>query len=336
MSRPIIDVHTHIIAFDPQETDGGWVAARLAKSRIVAILRRVAGLPAPGPGFDNAFRAFLTRLVADADAVARAEGLGGYTAVGLAFDHTLSSDGEPNPDGVDFFTPNSYVRRFATESVGADSIGHFLFGASIHPFRHDALAMLHALLPQRPALVKWLPTTQDIDPADPRSIEFARECARLNLPLLVHTGSEALRNSHPEWNNPRALEPLLDTGATVIAGHAGMRSLPHEKCHFHEWIDMLPHWPNLYGDTAAIFGLRPRALRRGLDKGLTADRLVHGSDWPVPNWAGWYWPVLPFGTVRRLARIGNPFWRDVAAKRALGVPDAVFFRGWDLVAGTEK
>ena len=334
---PVLDLHLHLAASDPGDANGSWFSEKRRKSLVFRWIRRKAGLPAKDEGFDVAFRQLLASAISEASALARAEGFSGFQAVGLAFDVTRNERGSEMTAETDFFVSNQYALRLAAEK-DADHIPGLLAGLSIHPCGWSASRMempeaLELAKSQGAALVKWLPTAQNINPADSGSIDFAADCRRLKLPLLIHTGSEgATRNLHPEWNNPRALEPLLKTGATIIAAHCGSRSLPHETCHFGKWIDMLPDWPNLYGDTSSLFGLRPRKLIRALDRRLVADRLVHGSDWPVPNWPGWYWPGLSVQSVRRLSRIRNPLWRDVATKLAAGIPEASFTRGWDLIS----
>lgn len=328
MTHPlsILDLHAHLVAVDPAETAGGWFSHARRRGLAFRWIRASGGLPRRDEGFDSRFRHLLLEQAAEAAALARAEGYAGFEVVVLAFDRPHDTAGLPLDAEADFFVPDSYAFRIAGAASGLKT------GASIHPYRADAPEALRRAASRGAALVKWLPTSQDIDPADPRTVDFAAECRRLGLPLLIHTGSEgATRNRHPEWNNPRSLEPVLATGATVIAAHTGMRSLPHEPCHFEDWIDILPDWPNLFGDTAALFALRPRKLVRALDRPLVAERLVHGSDWPVPNWPGWYWPGLRWDSVRRLSRIRNPFWRDVATKRAAGLPEESFTRGWDLI-----
>lgn len=335
MALPILDVHMHLAALDPAASDGGWFPEKRKNSPVFKWIRRKAGLPMQDEGFDQAFADLARRLVAQAGGLAEKEGFAGFCGVGLAFDRPHDQNGEPQDGIADFYVPDAYALRLAATSVpvSENTTGsRLLAGASIHPYRRDALETLAVAADKGAALVKWLPTAQGMDPTDSRSAAFAAECLRLGLPLLIHTGSEAAtRNSRPDWNNPRSLEPLLDTGATIIAAHAGMRSLPHERNHFAEWTAMLPHWPNLHGDTSSLFGFRPRTLVRALDKPLVADRLVHGSDWPVPNWPGWYWPGLGLGTIRRLAGIANPLWRDAATKRAAGIPEDSFVRGWDLL-----
>jgi hypothetical protein len=64
---------------------------------------------------------------------------------------------------------------------------------------------------------------------------------------------------------------------------------------------------------------------------LSVSRLVHGSDWPVPQSPWWFAGRLGLGAILRLRRIGNPLQRDLETKRALGLPAAVFRRGARLL-----
>ncbi len=327
VERPILDIHLHLAAVNSADTEGGWLPLRRRRSLGFRLLRSLAGLPSwDAANIDAEFRRLVASLANEADSLARADGFPGFAAVALAFDRAHNRDGQPLDTISDFYVPDAYASRVAAES------SRLLVGVSIHPYRADALDALRQAAERGAVLVKWLPTSQEIDPADPRSAEFAAECRKLGLPLLVHTGVEALtRDANPRWNNPRSLEPLLKTGVTLVAAHAGLRSRPYGPCYFPDWVAMLPDWPNLYGDTAALSLLRPRKLLRALGSRLVADRLVNGSDWPVPNWPLWYWPGLRGEEILRLWRIRNPLWRDVATKRAAGLPAEMFTRGWEVL-----
>ncbi|MBN1256620.1 MAG: amidohydrolase family protein, partial [Planctomycetes bacterium] len=134
------------------------------------------------------------------------------------------------------------------------------------------------------------------------------------------------RNIDKAWNDPRLLHRALDLGVTVVAAHCGMRSGPHDRDYFEEWAAMLAAYPNLYGDTAAIFGMRARHFLRVMNRPGIAERLIHGSDWPVPNSPWWFLGGLPLRQIWKLSRIKNPIARDLATKQALGLPIEVFTR----------
>lgn len=333
---PVLDLHLHLAAVSPADTDGGWFSPRRMDGRLFRWLRKRIGLASTKNGLDAEFRRIVGDLLEDARRLAKENGFAGFAAAGLAFDWAHDDHGRADENASVFHVPDAYALRTAAEINRRNNAADpplMVTALSIHPYRADALTALHAGADAGALLVKWLPPAHNIDPADPRTVQFARECKALGMPLLIHTGTEArMLNAHPRWNDPTLLRPLLNTGATVIAAHMGMA--PSAR-YFDEWTAMLGDWPNLYGDTAALplFFPWPRRLIRALDRPFVADRILHGSDWPVPSWVGSYWPMVPAAALRRLSRIGNRLWRDVAAKLAAGLPKECFTRAWGLLPG---
>lgn len=248
-------------------------------------------------------------------------------AVLLPLDWVRDDAGEPDRDLTDLYIPNDFVLRAAARHA------RFLAGASIHPFRPDAIEELHRVTEAGAVLVKWLPVSQGFSPDDERCLPFYDALTNLNMPLLTHTGSEgATRILRKGANNPESLRPALDAGVTVIAAHAGMASLPIDRDYSDVWREMLESYPNLYGDTASWFGFRAwRGIRAARDA-EACKRLLHGSDWPVPCSPWWFLGAIPLKRIRKLARIRNPLLRDIQTKRTLGLPEDVFSRAGELLA----
>jgi hypothetical protein len=79
--------------------------------------------------------------------------------------------------------------------------------------------------------------------------------------------------------------------------------------------------------------VRSGDFRRLRGDDLAVERLVHGSDFPVPPHA---WPFLPdigLANLRRVSRIRNPLTKDLALKIALGVGQASAERAYRLLCG---
>jgi hypothetical protein len=93
----------------------------------------------------------------------------------------------------------------------------------------------------------------------------------------------------------------------------------------------MERYPNVYGDTSAFCSLvRWKQLRRfGADKYV--DRIVHGSDWPIPSSSIYFLPALGFDAIRRLEGNRHPLDRDAATKRAMGLPDVVFHGAYEVL-----
>src|SRR5438552_8630421 len=102
-------------------------------------------------------------------------------AVVLAFDRVYGVDGRPDDANTHLAVTNEYVIELVRKHP------KLLFGASIHPYRPDALAELERCVAAGAVLLKWLPVTQDINPADERCLPFYDALAQHRLPLLCHT-----------------------------------------------------------------------------------------------------------------------------------------------------
>lgn len=239
----------------------------------------------------------------------------------LAMDRARHDDGTPIHEADSFYVDNSVVLELARAHA------EFLPGISIHPARRDACDELARGLAGGAALLKLIPSCQNIDLASPRYARFWDRVGEARLPVLVHTGSEAaLQEFHPEWGHPRFLVPLLERGVTVIAAHCGGEFQS-------EFVALLARYPNLYGDTSAFnMPFSQRRLAPLLRAGVV-ERLINGSDTPVP--ISPYWAALkrelPLHRARRLAAIRNPFERDVQLKSALGFPSTHFIRANDVL-----
>src|SRR6185312_14728454 len=85
-----------------------------------------------------------------------------------------------------------------------------LFGASVHPYRKDAVAEIERCVADGAVLLKWLPIVQDFDPSDERCFPVYEALAHYKLPLLCHTGGErSLPNLNPHVADPLLLTPAL-------------------------------------------------------------------------------------------------------------------------------
>ena len=331
MPNTYYDIHVHIAGRGDGHT-GCWFSPQRFNSIAFRIIRWSLGLRRDEPDLDSALRARILSYISTPPAVEAPEyGEDRLGVVVLAHDWPRDARGEVLTELADFYVPNEYVLALAKAGH------HLMAGVSIHPYRSDALAELDRCHSAGAVLVKWLPTSQNFSPADQRCRPFYQEMARRNLPLLCHTGSEgATRNLDKRVNDPRVLIPALEAGVKVIAAHSGLRSSPHDADYFDIWHAMLKDYPHLYGDTASLFGLRARRFCRVWQRSGVAERLLHGSDWPVPSSPWWFVGILPWRRIRQLAKIANPLWRDLATKRALGLPREIFTRAAELLLRRHK
>lgn len=245
----------------------------------------------------------------------------------LALDGVVGEDGVLDRERTEVYVPNEFVRR----SIA----GHpeLLFGASVHPRRRDALELLEQVKAQGAVLVKWLPSIQEIDPADPLHELYYRKLVELDLPLLTHTGRErSFTHARDELADPWRLELPLSLGVRVIAAHAASGEVYQGQDGTERLAEMLARFPGLMSDISALTQINKLGvLDRVLEDERFAGRLLYGSDFPLIETAlvsPWYLPLhLSIRSMWDLARIDNPWDRDVALKQALGVPRSVFEAG---------
>lgn len=319
-AHPSVDMHVHI-AGNGLDGSGCRLGLRGWRHLMVAYMTRHIGLPAAAsqPDFDTLYVDHLARLVS-------ASSLG--RAVILAQDQVYDDQGGVMADWPGFYVPNAYVLDLAKRHP------QFLPGVSIHPGRLDALEELDRCLAGGAVLMKCLPNCHNIDCNLPRYRPFWERLAAAGLPLLAHTGGEhTVPVVRRALENPAVLRLPLACGVKVIAAHCATKSGLTDPEYFFQFAAMTREFPNLYGDTSAFsVPIRGRHVRRCLEQPL-AERLVHGSDFPVPVQA--LWPFLggfiSWVEYRRCRRIANPLERDFQLKRAMGFPPEHFTRIWSLL-----
>ncbi len=214
----------------------------------------------------------------------------------LAFDAVRDDDGScpclPRSGdrfGSDIYTSNSLVRAACRARPE-----RFLFGASVHPYRADAVACVEEVFATGACLLKWMPLHHNIDPADPRTLAVLRKCAELGLPVLVHCGPEfTLTTQRPQYKSVR---PLLKTlrdlrceggMPCVIVAHVATPVLPLGRRDSHQaLVEALSGEfadAPLYADISALAAAgKVGYLRRLARQPELHHKLLFGSDFPVP------------------------------------------------------
>ena len=106
--------------------------------------------------------------------------------------------------------------------------------------------------------------------------------------------------------------------------------------YFNIFCDMLGEHPKLYGDTSAFnVPIRGRHVPACLEAGIT-ERLVHGSDFPVPVFGHWAWAQRFIGwkAFREIETVTNVIEKDYRLKRAMGFVPENFSRILSLLRRT--
>lgn len=241
-------------------------------------------------------------------------------AIFLAIDQCYDFQGEPCPDRTSLYVSNHYIESLLENSP------KILYGASVHPYRKDVLDELQRVSNKGAALIKIIPSAQNIDLTADRARPFLEFLAIHKIPLLCHTGNEhALSVINNDLNHPRQLIPALKMGVIVIAAHLGERAFIYEKSFFNEWQNLALEYPNLYGDISAfIMPLRIKALRRVLENEELSRKIFYGSDFPMLALPSSLIPQIGVKEYLRLRDIDNHFDFGVKALLKFGVPLQIF------------
>lgn len=336
----IIDLHFHALATHDhadcnlsKRAQFGGVAGWLAGTLLGTLDEEILDILSPDEPATLTSRKIWQRLAREIRESTQIDG-----AVLLALDQIVDSDGAPRPS--DISVSNAAVAEMiASANVAAKKL---YLGASVHPNRLDAIGRLeHARKELKAVLVKWVPSSQRIDPDCARYDGYYQTLARLGMPLLCHSGPESAipdRASDERLNDPRRLRRALDAGVTVIVAHGAAHFMPNflqgkgEADYSAVLKDMLLEadtrgW-RLYTDISAALISPYRAKRIGeLLAAVPSGRFVYGSDFPI------FTHDLSLGEIGRgidspLARqafkTNNLLDKDVFSKRSVGIPEAVF------------
>ncbi|THB63059.1 MAG: hypothetical protein D6E12_17770 [Desulfovibrio sp.] len=273
----IIDIHVHLAGTG--SASSCFLSRRLRRTATFWYLRYMAK-HLTRPLSDESMRALLVGAIKESKLVDK--------AVLLPLDMVHDEQGQARPERTHLFVPNDYCAAIARDE---DKV---LFGASVHPNRPDALEELERVASLGAVLVKWIPSSLAVDPANTRYIPYYRKLAELGLPLLCHAGPEhaippgadtrAQRRTAKTFDHPQGLHLPLEQGTTVIAAHCSLPIYPWERDDTDAFFQLMLRHDNCFADISALFLPSPyrlRRVRRVLDE-LPHERLVLGSDYPLP------------------------------------------------------
>ncbi len=308
----IIDVHVHLVGL--QETNGCYMHPKMTRGFMFRFLRRVMGLGnVPRDGLDAAYRENLIRLVEQSD-------LDGIAL--LAMDGVYDTGGDLDRDRTQVLIGNDYCLEVCRSSPKLFPV------CSVNPQRKDALEELDRVDRMGTTAIKLVPNSQGFDPGESRYLPFWNSMAERKIPLLSHASFEhTIAVIDQAYGRPERLRPALDCGVTVIAAHCSTAGISHLHEDVGTWLAMLEEFPNLYGDLSSMASIaRFPYLRRMLGHDLARERIMLGSDYPVPVWPTLFLPQLGLSRVRELRRRRNPLQRNLETFRAMGVDDPILER----------
>lgn len=321
---PIVDLHVHTAGVGAGDS-GCFVSRDLRQSYKFGIYLKAFGVTREQ--LDREGDALLIRRISGQLASGSHVGV----AVVLALDGVVDASGELDRGATEIFVPNEFVARETSKYT------NLWFGASINPYRKDALDRLDRAATHGAVLVKWIPSIMQIDPADERLIPFYERMKRHGLPLLTHAGQErSFTRANDALADPERLRLPLSLGVTVIAAHIASTGSNEGELDVDRLARLMAEFPNLYSEISSLTQVnKPGYLRLALSRPEFAGRLCYGSDFPLINTAlvsPWLFPLnLTTAQMREIAGMENPWDRDVRLKQALGVPQDVFLRTRDLL-----
>jgi predicted TIM-barrel fold metal-dependent hydrolase len=310
----ILDLHVHVSALTQAH---GLMSPHLLNTTPFRFMQWRLGIKGNDEPTERKIESLMVRTIAEASKL--------DAAVVLAFDAVHDGDGRMDLPNTHLYVTNDYVIDLARKHR------QVLFGASVHPYRKDAVAELERCVKAGAVLMKWLPIVQNFNPADPRCEPFYEALAHFGLPLLSHTGGEkTLPNLDTTVADPRLLLPALRRGVKVIMAHCGTRSAPSETDFLPQFMRLAKDFEHCYGDTAAL-NLPTRSYAFGpiLRDPQVREKLVHGSDWPVISLPPF--TKLPLHWSIDALRDRNWMRRDITLKERLGFDEAYWQRAGKLI-----
>ncbi len=308
MEKKYTDCHVHLAAL-PDGANNCYISPRMMRSPLFRFLLWKFGYDIRKPAETNA------RYIADLLGELHASRYVGRVVL-LGMDGVYDSSGALDPQATEFVVSNDYVLEVARAHPQ-----EFLAGVSINPQRADAVDEVTCCTAAGAALVKVLPNSQQFDPGERRYIPFYRALAENKLPLLSHVGYEfSLIGKDQSAGDPAKLRVALDEGTTVIAAHGCSYGLMFFEKFLRTFLDLVKSYPNFYADISALtltnrLGMLLK-LRRHPE---VFDRLLFGTDYPLPVLHAACWGRVGFGALGEMIRTRNRFDRQYLVCSALGL-----------------
>jgi hypothetical protein len=315
-----VDIHIHAPPFAEPES-GSIVAPTALKKLFLWYIRKRLGITSVDPCPNETY---VKRL---SEEIKRSRFVDKGVVFGL--DGVYTATGELDLENTRFMVTNDYVFK------ALEGSGELIPGASVNPERKDALEELFRCKSRGAFLVKILPNTQGFDPSDKKFILFYRKLAELGMVLLSHSGFEfALTVERQALGDPGHLRTALDQGVKVVIAHGGSTGLFIFEKYLATIRGLVRAYPNVFLDTAALtVPTRALYLVKIRKYPEILERLLFGTDYPIPSFTFPFIFSLPPRELFRIKTEKNYFDRQSLIFRALGIE----FRAalpWVLTGGT--
>lgn len=242
-----IDMHVHVgVLGDHRDFKSYGAISQWMRKQLVFRIMLLYGRIEPDRVSDESLRDAALRTITTS---------GLDHVVCLALDPVYDDSGARRLDLSNFWVANEYI----TKELIPRSGGRILLGASVHPYDPAFRDRVHKCVEDGALLLKWLPSAQQINLADPRvrdALVFLATAGRGGrpLPLLLHVGVEyaiittdprttswdflswgfwdrvgnALRSKSKRWHVPNVAAVLAnlghghEAGARIILAHCGL------------------------------------------------------------------------------------------------------------------
>lgn len=193
---------------------------------------------------------------------------------------------------------------------------------SINPMRPDALDLIDKYYDLGFKGAKFLQNYWGVNTKDKQYKAYFEKLKDKNIPLIVHIGSESSVHSFKECETIDMLEYPLDIGVNVVAAHMALSYEPLKilkafssnpknfNNEYFQLLKMLQTHDNLYADISALLTpVRAKVLRHLSEVEEVHNKLLFGTDYPVPFGTVFNSYDLAYKKRFELANIENPFDR---------------------------
>ena len=307
--KTLIDCHVHLAAL-PDGDNGCYISPKMLRSPLFQFLLWKHQLDVDKPREAN--QKYLDDLFTELRASRHVR-----QAVLLGMDGVYDQNGRLNQAHTDFLISNNYVINTAQAHPN-----EFLAGVSINPQRRDAVEEVHRCADAGATLVKVLPNAQQFNPAHLGYKTFYRTLAERKLPLLSHVGYEfSLIGKDQSVGDPNRLRVVLDEGTTVIAAHA----CSYGFIFYEKFLPTLQEFSRTLSEFLCRYLLAHAApivlsmLLHLRNYPKIHERLLFGTDYPLPVFHLAAWGRVAFGALRDMIRTKNRFDRQVAVCQGLKI-----------------
>lgn len=291
----IYDMHTHLVG----EGHGGTGCCTHPNVHSLfwhpfytlqkIIFKNAAGIPHNSRNVDSDYLQKLVYYTKNFNEL----GKGVYRHFLLAMDHWYDDDGCVREDRTGIYVPNEYMLDVVKKYP---EIFHPC--VSIHPYREDCVDELEKYAKQGIRIVKWLPNSMGIDMSRNICLPFYKAMKENNMILLCHVGDEHSVSAGgvvQRYGNPLLLRYPLNAGVKVIAAHCASEGISTDydsyikkkESSFRLFLRLMdtPKYKDLlFADISSmiLFKRIGEPLTTMLNRSDLHDRLVYGSDYPVP------------------------------------------------------